>query len=335
MSEPLVSVILPVRDGGVWLRDAVDSILGQSLTDLELLVIDDHSSDGATQALAVLAGSDRRLRLLSNPGRGLVDALNHGFAQARGAMLARMDADDVALPERLATQLDYLTHHPEVDICATRVRIDGPLAQAGNQRYEAWLNALTEPAAIERELFVESPLPHPTVMIRRSVWKALPGYQDGPDPEDYGLWLEAARRGMRFGKPEPVLLYWRDHAGRLTRTDVRYGRDRFLALKVRHLLGWRGAGRALWIWGAGPGGRDLHDALIAGGGQPQAFVDVHPRRIGGFKRGLPVGPLEALLECPKGCLVLIAVGSANVRPEIRQWCAQRGLLEGIDYLFMA
>jgi glycosyltransferase involved in cell wall biosynthesis len=335
MPEPRVSVILPVRDGGVWLRQAVDSILAQSLTELELLVVDDHSSDGATQALAGLAGCDRRLRLLPNPGRGLVDALNHGFGQARGPMLARMDADDLALPLRLATQVDYLAQHPEVAICATRVRIDGPLAQGGNQRYETWLNALIEPDAIARELFVESPLPHPTVMLRRSAWDALPGYQDGPDPEDYGLWLEAARRGMRFGKPAPVLLHWRDHAGRLTRTDARYGRARFLALKVRHLLDWRGSGRPLWIWGAGPGGRALHDALIAAGGRPQVFVDVHPRRIGGLKRGLPVRPLQAVLERPPGTLVLVAVGSAGARADIRQWCGQHGLREGADYLFLA
>lgn len=332
MTEPIVSVILPVRDGGNWLREAVDSILGQSLRELELLLVDDHSSDTAAR---VLHGIDPRLRLLHNPGRGLVDALNHGFAQARAPLLARMDADDVAAPDRLASQLDYLARHPQVAICATRVRIEGPLAQAGSQRYEDWLNALTEPEAIERELFVESPLPHPSVMIRRSAWEALPGYQDGPEPEDYGLWLEAARHGMRFGKPDRVLLRWRDHAGRLTRTDARYGSDRFLALKARHLLGWRAAGRPLWIWGAGPGGRTLHDALIAAGGRVEAFVDVHPRRIGGRKRGLPVGPLEAVLARPDGCLVLVAVGSRGARAEIRQWCSQHGLREAQDYLFLA
>jgi glycosyltransferase involved in cell wall biosynthesis len=333
MSEPVVSIILPVRNGGgSWLREAVDSILGQTLSELELLLIDDHSSDGAPQALD---GLDSRLRLLRNPGRGLVDALNHGFAQARGAMLARMDADDVARPERLAAQLDYLAEHPEVDICAARVRIEGPLAQAGSRRYEDWLNSLTEPAAIERELFVESPLPHPSVLLRRRAWDALPGYRDGPDPEDYALWLEAARRGMRFGKPQPVLLLWRDHAGRLTRSDARYGSDRFLALKVRHLLGWRAAGRRLWIWGAGPGGRALHDALVAAGGAVEAFVDVHPRRIGGLKRGLPVRPLQAVLERPPQSLVLVAVGSPGARTNIRAWCAQRELVEGEDYLFAA
>ena len=91
-----------MRDGGVYLADAVASILGQSFADLELLVIDDGSRDGAVAALAPLAVRDPRLRLLENPGAGLVAALNYGLAQARAALVARMDADDVARPERLA-----------------------------------------------------------------------------------------------------------------------------------------------------------------------------------------------------------------------------------------
>ena len=329
---PLLSVIMPVRNGGRWLAEAVDSILAQDCQDLELLVIDDHSDDGAVHAMH---GRDRRLRVLSSPGNGIVAALNHGFAQARGEFLARMDADDVAHPQRLSRQLLHLRRHPEVDICAAQVRIDGPAASGGARRYEAWLNALTEPKAIANELFVESPLPHPTILLHRSIWQQLGRYQIFDGPEDYGLWLHAASLGLRFGKPQGVLLHWRDHHDRLTRTDARYADTRFLQLKVRHLLSWRFPDRPFWIWGAGPSGAVLFDALTVAGATVQAFVDLHPRRIGGRKRGRPVLPLQAVTDRPSGAVVLVAVGSAGAREEIRSWCETHDMAEGIDYLFTA
>lgn len=331
-TEPLVSVIMPVRNGGEWLGEAVASILGQSLTELELLLVDDHSSDGAIESLP---RDDARLRLLNSPGQGIVAALNHGFAHARGQWLARMDADDVALPTRLARQLAHLQQRPDIDICATQVRLAGPMAGAGSRRYQDWINALLEPADISRELFVESPLPHPSVMLSRSAWQQLGGYREADEPEDYALWLQAARIGLRFGKPQGILLHWRDHAGRLTRSDARYAQTRFLRLKARHLLLWRCAGRPLWIWGAGPSGAALCDALRQAGGDATAFVDLHPRRIGGRKRGLPVHALDAVLHRPRGTLVLAAVGTAGARQDIRQWCQAHGLQEGEDFLFTA
>jgi glycosyltransferase involved in cell wall biosynthesis len=118
--KPLVSVILPVHNGGRWLEAAVDSILGQTLADLELIVVDDHSNDAAP---ARLAGRDERLRLLSSPERGVSCAFNTGFAASCAPLVARMDADDIALPARLERQVGYLQEHPAVDICGGCVEI--------------------------------------------------------------------------------------------------------------------------------------------------------------------------------------------------------------------
>ncbi|MCB1610110.1 MAG: glycosyltransferase [Xanthomonadales bacterium] len=332
---PQVSVIMPVRDAGAYLAPAVDSILGQSLAGLELLIIDDHSRD---QAITEVCRNDSRLRVITNPGRGLVEALNHGFAAAHGRFLARMDGDDLAEPERLAQQLAFLEAHPKVDIVGTQVRIFGDCVAAGNQRYQDWLNALCSPADIARELFIESPLPHPSVMLRREAWERLGGYSDDGGPEDYDLWLRAAELGLQMAKPDGILLHWRDHDGRLTRSDARYSAANFWATKARHLLRWRTAGRPLLIWGSGTSGVVLHDALVAAGCAAErllGFVDLHPRRIGGKKRGLPVMPLEGALSAPTDTLVLVAVGTAGVREEIRQWFAQHRRKEGEDYLFTA
>jgi len=336
--NPIVSVVMPVRNARPWLGLAVDSILSQSVGNLELLLVDDHSEDGGIDELP---RGDPRLRLSSNPGRGVSSAFNHGFSQARGQFIARMDADDIALPERLEAQLDYLSAHPEIDICGACVDIflDGEHADArpagGNRRYQAWLNGCRTPDAIRRGLFVESPIPNPTALFRHGALRRLGGYGDPVWPEDYDLFLRADRLGLRMGKPDRILLRWRDHDRRLTRSKSRYGRDLFQAAKAHHLVHGRlRAMESVVIWGAGPGGRLMHDLLQAEGMAVSGFLDVHPRRIGGSKRALPVWPIEHVVELLDH-FILVAVGSAGARPRIRSFLEQRGRKEGTDFLFVA
>ncbi len=328
--RPLVSVLLPVRNGGSWLGAAVASVLAQTWRHLELLLIDDCSIDGAVDALP----ADARLRVLRSPGSGIVAALNHGLRHARADWIARMDADDVCSPQRLSIQMEHAHRYPELDIIGCRVAMLDAPAAGGWARYLQWSNALTEPADIAREMFVESPLVHPSVLMPTSLLKRLGGYRDGDFPEDYDLWLRAAEAGCRFGKPQPVLLQWRDHDERLTRCDPRYAQARFVGLKARNLAAWRLGGRPVWIGGAGPGGRQLHDALRACSVPVLGFVDVHPRRIGGLKRGLPVWPRARLRE-PMAGFGLIAVGSPGARDRIRDDMASTPLQEGADWIFAA
>lgn len=332
-----MSVVLPVRDGGAWLAEAVDSILGQSLGDLELLVVDDHSRDGAAQRLPV---HDPRLRVLSNCGRGVSSAFNTGFAASSGQLVARMDADDLALPGRLEQQVRLLEAHPGIDICGACVEIfvedraGGGRPEGGNRRYQHWLNSCRSPEAIRRELFVECPIPNPTAMFRRAALNRLQGYADPDWPEDYDLYLRADALGMRMAKPDGVLLRWREHGGRLTRRDPRYAVARFQAAKAHYLARGRLAGaEPVVIWGAGPGGRLMHDLLRAEGVVIRGFLDVHPRRVGGEKRGLPVWPHEQT-DRAGTALILVAVGAAGARAKIRRFLQQRGRVEGPDFLFV-
>jgi glycosyltransferase involved in cell wall biosynthesis len=169
---------MPVRDAGEHLCVAVRSILAQSYADYELLIIDDHSRDGAISGLA----PNPRIRVCDSRERGIVSALNSGLRLARGTLIARMDADDIAEPARLGAQLACLDRHRDVGLCGTGVEIfreQGPLRD-GFRRYQNWLNALRTPADIEREIFVENPIPHPSLMARRDLLQRLDGYRDVP-----------------------------------------------------------------------------------------------------------------------------------------------------------
>ena len=330
--KPLVSVILPVRNGGEYLDQAVSSILAQTAENLELVLIDDHSTDDAITNLDL---SDPRIKIYASKGQGVVNASNTGFGHSQGKFIARMDADDISLPDRLACQLGYLQQHPEVHIAGTCVEIFSETGiMGGLERYQYWLNSVREPAQVRNQIFIESPLPNPSLMFRRAALHQLGGYRDNGWPEDYDLLLRADAAGMQMGKPDPVLLRWREHESRLTHTDSLYKRERFMRAKTHFLVHHRLKGRRVVIWGAGPTGRQIHDLLISEGGTVAGFIDVHPRRIGGQKRGLPVWSIDKtkILEAE---MLLIAVGAAGARKEITGHLDLHAKKEGRDYLFVA
>ena len=132
--KPLVSVVMPVQNGGKYLDQAVTSILTQTWESLELILIDDRSTDAS---IAALDKSDPRLSIFPCRGEGVADAFNTGLTHAQGGFIARMDADDIALPERLSCQLDYLQRHPEVDIAGSCVEIF-------RQRYPGWFETISK-----------------------------------------------------------------------------------------------------------------------------------------------------------------------------------------------
>ena len=330
--SPLVSVVLPVRNGGSFLDQAVDSILSQTFHDLELLLIDDHSTD---TAISALDRSDPRLKVIGSRGEGVVNASNTGFELSRGEYVARMDADDISLPERVQSQLDYLDQNPTISIagCCIEFFSDAGI-QGGLKRYENWLNSIRDPEQVHQQIFVESPMPNPGLMFRHSALQQLDGYRNNGWPEDYDLLLRADAAGMRMGKPEPVLLRWREHETRLTHTDPLYQRQKFMQAKSHFLVHERLQGRSVIIWGAGPTGRLMFDLITAQGGTVKGFIEVHPRRIGGQKRGLPVWSIDKV-DSLGDSLLLVAVGAAGAREEITSYLLEHNKLPGQDYLFVA
>ena len=330
--KPLVSVVMPVRNGGTYLSAAVESILEQSHRQIELILVDDHSTD---DAITLLDQTDSRLKIYKSQGAGVVNAFNTGFAHSAGDFIARMDGDDISLPERLGCQLDYLDQHPDIVIAGCCVEIFSEAGiQGGYKRYESWLNSVRAPAEIHNQLFVESPMPNPGTMFRRSALQQLGGYRELEWPEDYDLFLRADAAGMRMGKPDQILLQWREHDKRLTHRSGIYTREQFQAAKAHFLVQHRLQGQSVIIWGAGPTGRLTHDLIKTEGGKVDGFIEVHPRRIGGQKRGLPVWSVD---KCKQDALpmILVAVGAAGARQEISAFMLELGRTEGQDYLFVA
>jgi len=325
--RPRVSVLLPVKDGAATLAECLADLRAQTLADHEVVAVDDGSCDDSARILVRAAEEDPRLvlRRTAKPG-GLVAALNLGLAAARAPLIARMDADDRCPSDRLARQAEAFVADPRLDVLGTREAVFGSFPGPGMRAYVEWSNRLLDHEAIRRDLLVESPLVHPSVMMRTEVLRALGGYHDDGGPEDYDLWLRAAAAGRRFGKLDHVLLSWRDGANRLTRRDPRYAAARFFARKVRALReGPLRGGPPVVVWGAGPIGKAFARELRAGGSRLCAFVEVDPRKLGRRIQGAPVLGLDGVSGLPAEAWHLAAVGQRGARERIRAAAAAQGV----------
>lgn len=332
--HPSVSILLPVHNDSSYLVRAVKSMQRQTFQDWELLLLDDGSTDDSPDLIDSLAWEDRRIRPVHLPHRGIAASLNAGIERSTGSYIARMDADDVSHVRRLALQKSYLEDRPDICAVSCLIRVfPRKDASLGMLAYEGWLNSLVSPKEIAREIFIESPLVHPSVLMRKEALEAVGGYRS-KGPEDYDLWLRLHARGMRFAKVPKVLFCWMDRPDRITRNSPDYSREAFRACKARHLAECLGPEREIVLAGNREA-KHLAAALEEAGLRVMGYVDVNPKRIGTVWEGKPVIGYEDLPARYADCMLLAAVGSWGVRDVIRRQLSSLGYREPDEFLCVA
>ncbi len=237
MSAPRLSVLMPVYNAEAYLAQAVESVLGQTYTDFEFIIVDDGSRDSSPARLAEYAARDARVVVVGNASnQGLTRSLNTALARARGALIARQDADDLSLPERFERQVAFLDAQPRVGMLATAIRvIDG----AGGTRHERYFDEWLDDAALQQQLLRAFCIAHGSVMMRRAALERAGGYRPVMEPaEDQDLWLRLGEVTQLACLPEP-LYHYRVHAASVSRTrnseqTVRLAQVIESALRRRH-----------------------------------------------------------------------------------------------------
>jgi glycosyltransferase involved in cell wall biosynthesis len=215
---PKVSVILPVYNAEKYLKEAIDSVLLQTFSDFELLVVNDGSTDGSEH---IIRGyNDERIRYIRNEKNcGLIYTLNRAVAEAKGEYIARMDADDICFAERLERQSLWLDEHPGTAIVASfNVIIDEHGTECGYSEKDRRFVSADE---IRKRMPVENCLTHPSIMGRAGIFKAYPYSFAQPNIEDYDLWLRLLADDYVIEKITKPLLYYRVHQSSVTQSKLR------------------------------------------------------------------------------------------------------------------
>ncbi|MBI3572977.1 MAG: glycosyltransferase family 2 protein [Candidatus Kerfeldbacteria bacterium] len=237
---PRISVVLPLYNAGPYLRPAIDSILNQTYSDFELIIIDDGSTDGSDKVIA--SYHDPRIRVYTQENKGVMASLNRGLELSRGQYIARMDHDDVSDPRRFQQQVEFLDSHPDHVVVGTTYAYIDPV-----NRLLGVFPALLRDEDLRRELITKSPLAHGSTVIRGSVIREhLIRYQS-TYIDDYDLWMRLAGFGKMANLPA-VLYFWRHHPGSIMslhydqqRTESRILQDAvFPKLDIGQLSSWPG-----------------------------------------------------------------------------------------------
>jgi glycosyltransferase involved in cell wall biosynthesis len=207
---PLITVAMPIHNGDAFLAKAIDSILGQTFSDFELIIIDDGSTDNSLQILREYQKCDARIRLIARENRNLANTLNDIIDLANGKWIARMDQDDIALPSRFERQLEWL-EKTGADICGSWVRFFGTKDKRVFKRPQT-------DAAIMMDMLFSCPFAHPTVMMKTNLVKQLRYDKAWENCEDYDLWERASRAACKMTNVPEVLLLYRQHDAQISIT---------------------------------------------------------------------------------------------------------------------
>lgn len=251
---------MPVYNGGAYLKAAIDSILDQTFSDFEFLIIEDGSTDDS--AATIRSYSDRRITVLSNgENRGLVCSLNRGIENAKGDYIARMDSDDISLPDRLQRQVIFMDGNPDIGLCGSWIETMGEISGYIN-KYPS------DHEDIKANLLFNTSLAHPTVMIRRSVLEENNLRYDESHRfyyEDYGLWIKISRVTKMANIPQVLLRYrlYKKSFSRAYAEENKTGADALRRMQLASL-------------GLNPSDEEiiLHNSLQPRSGEPvQGFLD--------------------------------------------------------------
>lgn len=334
--DAMISVLLPFRNAEATLGEAVESVLADMAGTDEMVLVDDSSTDASHRVARTFADRDSRVRIVREDleRTGIAHALGRGLAACQGEWIARMDADDVSLPGRLAAERALMEEDATLGVVATQVDLFGAPGP-GIQRFVDWQNGLVSPDDHARSIFVETPVCHPSTLIRRAALDEVGGFRAGSFAEDYDLWLRLHAAGFRFAKVPRILFRWRIHGLNTTFTDPRLSFDALRKLRAEHLA--RRIDRPFAIWGAGAAGRRLARELETYETRASFFIDIDPRKIGRTARGVPILTVDdALVRVrSEGSLVVVAVAAFGARDLVRERLLRAGLVEGTDFVCAA
>lgn len=334
IKQPEISVILPFYNAEKTLAKAIKSILLQTFTAFELILINNNSTDKSVEIATEFCERDSRIIILNEKKQGVSFAMNCGLNYSRGQFVARMDADDFSLPARLEKQYLYLQKHPEIDFVGSEVKyIAEETNTKGFSRFVDWVNSFHTPKEIEIKRFVEIPCVNPTIFFRRSIYEKYGACKHGDFPEDYEMQLRYLQAGVKMVKIAEPLLEWYNSTGRLTRTDPRYSAEAFMKTKAKYFYNWSAKNNPfhpeIWVWGGGRKTRQRAKKLSKEGLKIKGYFDIK-------KTSSSIKNILHYTEIPNAGEIFIVqmVNKIGAREQIKKYLLNANYTEGLDFILM-
>lgn len=332
-SSPLVSIVMPFRNTAAYIHECIDSILNQTYTNWELHAVNDHSEDASNSLMNEFALKEPRIQLHQNIEKGIISALRVAYANSDGALITRMDSDDMMLPERIRLMQNSLLYKGSGHVAVGGVHYfsDRGISE-GYKKYESWLNELTSRGDNYSEIYKECVIPSPCWMVYRKDFERAGGFESDRYPEDYDLTFRFYEAGLTPIPCREILHLWRDYDARTSRKHAHYAQNYFLDIKMHYFMKLHQVSdRPLTVWGAGYKGKVIAKTLI------EKRVDFHwmcdnPRKIGKKIYGVPMLHFSEMdgLENPQ-CIITVA--NADAQQAIKQYLSDLGMISMKDYFF--
>ena len=333
MNNPMVSIIMPVKNTAQFLEQCLDSILNQTYTKWELLAVDDGSSDESLSILKAYSEKDNRVKVFSNSGNGIIDALRLAYSKSTGAFITRMDSDDIMTDDKLEILSSNLISKGKGYVAVGLVKYfsESELGE-GFKKYESWLNNLIITGNCFNEIYKECVIPSPCWMVYRDDFEKCEALKPNRYPEDYDLTFRFYINGLKPISCDKVLHHWRDYPTRTSRTDDNYADNTFIAIKADYFLSQEyDKTKNLVVWGAGGKGKALAKIFIDKGIEFHWICD-NPKKIGKHiyeKEMLAVSELENIESTQS----IVTVANTKAQEEIKAYFEKLNQKAMKDYYF--
>ena len=333
MKNPLVSILIPFKNTEAYLKECMESVINQTYTHWEVLIIDDHSTDYSYDLVEKMASKDKRIKLFKNNGHGIIDALQLALSKSTGEFITRMDSDDVMHPKKLEVLVGNLLTFGKQHVAIGLVKYfseDG--VGEGYRLYENWLNSLTLDGTNYDEIYKECVIPSPCWMVYREDLAACDAFNPDRYPEDYDLTFRFYRHKFKCIPCDTILHYWRDYSTRTSRTHIHYAQNHFTSLKIHYFLDIDyNPDKTLTVWGAGTKGKIIAKTLVERDITFEWICD-NPKKIGRDIYGKVLKEFDSLkdIQNPQS---IITVANKQAQQEIRCYLDTLGLKPVEDYVF--
>lgn len=336
MTQPLVSIVMAAKDTAPYLPGCINSIIGQTYKNWELIAINDHSKDRTPEILNWYAEKDDRIKVVHSKRHKLIPALKEGYAIVKGELINRMDSDDKMPRDKLEVLVKEWQKYGKGHIIAggTEHFVEKGEVGDGFRRYEIWLNEVAKNETHYQEIYQECVIPSHCWIIHQEDFDKVNGFNPEVYPEDYDLCFRFYKEGLKVHGIDKVLHYWRDRADRISRTWEEYKDNRYFEMKLRYFYQIdRDRGRPLVLWGAGRNGKDLAKLLFE---EESSFhwVCDNQRKVGKDVYGITIEHQDAVPTF-KDPQIVIVVTSPDEKVEIRKMLEGWGKKPVKDYWFFA